>query len=123
MNEPELKSILVTTFLFITLLGCVFLYRLKSPDAIAPDNTDHWSASIMDKDYSGDAFINGKLNINYATAEDLKLLPGIGQSLADRIIEFRQTNGPFTNIIELTLIEGFSQERFSKIADYITVEG
>ena len=56
MNEPELKSILVTTFLFITLLGCVFLYRLKSPDAIAPDNTDHWSASIMDKDYSGDAF-------------------------------------------------------------------
>lgn len=62
------------------------------------------------------------LNINYATQEELEKLPGIGPVLAQRIIEYRETYGPFTDIEELLNVEGIGQALLDRIRHLITVE-
>ena len=66
---------------------------------------------------------DGKININTATKEQLTLLPGIGETLADRIIAYRQENGAFTNTAQLELVEGIGNKKLLAILDYITVGG
>ena len=64
-----------------------------------------------------------KVNINTAEAWLLEALPGIGATLAQRIIEYRENNGPFQNIDELTRVEGIGTTTLEKIRDKITVIG
>lgn len=66
---------------------------------------------------------NGRININTATAEDLILLPGIGKVLANRIIEYREANGPFKTVAEIDNVSGIGQGKLNAIVDYITVGG
>lgn len=62
-----------------------------------------------------------KLNINTATLEQLARLPGIGEVIAGRIVEFRRENGPFQSIEELTDVEGIGEKRMDELREYITV--
>ena len=64
---------------------------------------------------------DGKININSASAEELDILPGIGPAFAQNIVEFRQANGPFNSIEEITLVSGIGDATFEKIKDRITV--
>ena len=48
----------------------------------------------------------GMLDINAATGAELEALPGIGPALAQRIIEFRESNGAFKNLAELDAVSG-----------------
>jgi competence protein ComEA len=48
----------------------------------------------------------GIIGINTATAEELETLPGVGPTLAQRIIDFRQQTGPFTSMEDLDLVSG-----------------
>ena len=54
----------------------------------------------------GGASAGGLLDINKATGGELEELPGIGPALAGRIIEFRESNGPFKNLAELDAVSG-----------------
>lgn len=65
----------------------------------------------------------GKININTATAEDLMLLPGIGEVLAQRILDYRKENGRYSSIGELINVRGIGEKTLNKISDYITVGG
>ena len=60
-----------------------------------------------------------KVNINFATLERLKSLPGIGESLAKRIVDFRTKNGFFKNASELKKVSGIGNKLFEKIKDNI----
>jgi len=62
-----------------------------------------------------------KISINMADKSELDALPGIGPSLADRIMEYRQANGSFSDINELRKVPGISQSKFEKIKDKITL--
>jgi competence protein ComEA len=63
----------------------------------------------------------GLLDLNTASASDLDSLPGIGQSFADRIIEYRTTNGPFTSVEDLQKVKGIGAALFAKIAPLVSV--
>ncbi len=65
----------------------------------------------------------GPVNINTATLEQLDTLSGIGPSLAQSIIEFRETNGPFKAVGELMNVSGIGEKRMEAIWNLVTVEG
>ncbi len=62
-----------------------------------------------------------KVNINRAKTWLLAALPGIGEVRAQAIIDYRQQNGPFRNINELTDVEGIGVATFENIKHLITV--
>lgn len=63
-----------------------------------------------------------KVNLNVATSSELESLPGIGPSTAERILEFREKNGPFKRIEDLMNVRGIGETRFLRLRDYITVK-
>jgi comEA protein len=63
-----------------------------------------------------------KVNINTASKEALSGLTGIGPVIAERIIEYRDKNGPFKNKEEITKIKGIGEKTFQKIKDFIAIE-
>ncbi len=65
--------------------------------------------------------LNGPININKATASELKVLPGIGESTANKIIEYRNKNGKFKTIEDLKNVSGIGDAKFNAIKDLICV--
>jgi competence protein ComEA len=63
-----------------------------------------------------------KISINRAEAWLLDALPGIGPTSAQKIIDYREANGPYVTIYELLLVPGIGQSTFDSIKDLITVE-
>ena len=62
-----------------------------------------------------------KVNINKATIEELMQIKGIGQKYAERIIGYREKNGPFKKIEDIINVKGIGPKKFELIKDMITV--
>lgn len=65
--------------------------------------------------------IGGKISINTATKEELMTLPGIGENKAKDIINYRESNGPFATIEDITKVSGIGESIFAQIKENITV--
>ena len=61
------------------------------------------------------------MNLNTATKEQLMVINGIGESFADRIIEYRESHGGFQSVEELRNISGIGEKRYNKWSVYFTV--
>ena len=61
------------------------------------------------------------VNLNTASAADLIKLPGIGEVVAKRIVDYRERNGLFRRPEEVIIIEGFSEKKYRAIAGMICV--
>jgi len=62
-----------------------------------------------------------KINLNNATAEDLKLLPGIGQKMAEEILKVRSKRGKFSSLEEMMSVKGIKEKRFSRLKPYLEI--
>lgn len=62
-------------------------------------------------------------DLNTITAQQLQQIDGIGPAIANRIIEFRQTNGDFTSPEQLLQIDGIGPSTAAKILQYTTIGG
>ena len=61
-----------------------------------------------------------RININTATAEQLEALPGIGEVIASRIIEYREENGSFRSVDDLIHVQGISDQSIDEFRDLVT---
>ncbi len=75
------------------------------------------------RETSENAYGQGKVNINTATKGELIMVPGISRSLADSIIQYRDTNGPFNNVDDLANVRGIDQDKIDDIRFYTKLEG
>ena len=66
--------------------------------------------------------ISGKININTATVEELQTLPGIGETKAKNIIEYRNNNGNFTKPEDILEVPGIGNSIYDQIKENITVK-
>ncbi|MFV1979867.1 MAG: ComEA family DNA-binding protein [Rhodothermia bacterium] len=71
---------------------------------------------------SGRQMVSGRLNVNRATVRQLTLLPGIGPSLAGRIVEYREVSGPFRSTSDLVKVKGIGPKTLAKFEGMIVVE-
>ncbi|HEY0193282.1 MAG TPA: helix-hairpin-helix domain-containing protein [Kofleriaceae bacterium] len=67
--------------------------------------------------------ISGKLNLNTATQDQLMLLPTVGPSKAERILDWRKKNGGFKRTADLRHVKGFGYKTFKKLEPYLDIKG
>lgn len=104
------------------LFGYADLHRGSGVTAVyAPDFLSEEELYLEEKEKIHSASAE-RININTAKRSELKRLEGIGEALSERIIEYREKHGGFSDISELKRVKGIGEERLDKIRDKICTE-
>ena len=100
-----MKKRLLSGLVLLALLQCLMLPAFAEPTDAPADPTEP-----------------GPLDLNHATAQELTMLPGIGEVLAQRIVDYREAHGPFSSVEELIAVEGIGEGKLEKLRELVTVE-
>jgi competence protein ComEA len=65
----------------------------------------------------------GVVNINTAESDQLQMLPRVGPALAQRIIGYREANGPFKAVEEIVAVKGIGETSLKKLEPYLVTSG
>ena len=75
------------------------------------------AASAVDAKPSG----NGPVNLNTAGTDQLTAIPGIGEAMARRIVEWRDEHGPFRRVEDLMKVKGIGEKSLEKMRPHVTI--
>ena len=79
----------------------------------------HAAAASQPK--SGDESSAPQIDLNRATVEELESVPGIGEVMAQRIVDFREQHGPFSRVDDLLKVKGIGEKSLEKLRPYFKV--
>ena len=91
------------------------------PDPAPQTGGDAASGARTAPGKSGGGGASGMVNINTASASELEKLPGIGPALAQRIVEYRDSHGPFASVDALTDVPGIGKAKLEGLREQATV--
>ncbi|MFA5115520.1 MAG: ComEA family DNA-binding protein [Candidatus Omnitrophota bacterium] len=106
LTQQERRVILFLTALVLIGSGANFIIKMNSKARTIPALS----------------FDIARLNLNNADKDALMRVPGIGEKLAQRILDYRFREGGFGDIEELKGIKGISGYRYERLKDYVTVK-
>ena len=113
----------------LALLACgvmlgIFLMQTRTAGTIsvqraAPEEAAESTQTGVEE--AADATADDRLDLNTATAEELQELPGIGEVIAQRIIDYRELCGRFLDPEQLMEVDGIGQAKYEKLRELVTV--
>ena len=124
MNERK-SAILIWLISLLTVASVFFCIGIAAAPLFAPSITEPQEYNLIPvpEDTSSTAISEiGKVCLNTATTEELMTIPGIGQVMANRIIEYRELIGSFTYMEQLLEVRGIGETRYQQFASYLTLE-
>ena len=110
------SAVAVIAFALGLYLECCDKKEFVISSVSAPSKTQETT-----EEYASHYDDEGRLDINLATAEELMKLKGIGEVMSSRIVDYREENGQFMAVEELTLVPGIGNAILNNIRDYICV--
>ena len=115
-SKVEWAAIAITTVALI-LMATVTLYDPGGDYVIMTDHAPRAVPSSTPRVF----VLDEPIDLNTATLEELQLLTGIGETKAQAILDYRESNGPFTALEELMDVPGIGQATYDKLSVNITV--
>ena len=129
MRKPGISPLLVITILFAVFSAGFFLGRNQNRNTVSVSLPAEFMTvpSVTTEPERAETeetrVISFPISINDADKESLMALPGIGEVLAQRILDYRDENGAFSAPEELLNVEGIGKKRLEEILDLITIGG
>lgn len=108
------------TGIFLCLLVGIFVGR-NLTDSYIPLDKALESASQNTSENTQTA--DGRIDLNTASLQQLQMLPGVGETIAQRILDYRTAHNGFTTIAELMEVEGIGEKKFTQIQPYVKIGG
>lgn len=114
LSKTETFLLALTALFLVTAVSV----RLLTPCAAA----SQYTVEALTPSEETEETEENRVNINTASASELDALPGIGPVLAQRIIDRRTEQGPFTSVEELLEVDGIGQATLDGLREFITVK-
>lgn len=112
MTEKTARKLYIALLLFVaTLVIFTAVLTLYLTNSLRIEQNQHSSVVVNTNS------INDKIDLNNTTKEELETIPGIGETLAKKIVE----NKPYDNLHKLKTIPGISYKKFESIKKYLKV--
>ncbi len=110
---------LCVTGMFICIMIGFFIGRNTQSSYAKVDNAIQNQTQSSQQD---NTIKDGRVDLNTATSLQLQMLPGIGETLAERIIAYRTEQKGFKNVEELMNVTGIGEKKFLQVKELIKVE-